>query len=210
MFSITFVAVIVIVVVVSPIHCMDTNRNIYGKQLKECSYEGAAITGHLKAGKCISRADSHPSKSICLDVGAINAANMEEEEVYMEQTTTTTTTISGQSQSYFCGILNQMDWCKRTFPCHENKDKKCPVKHYCVSQFDFAYFIELTTSACDSVTGYIDCEATNMEIFQTFMDTLTHIHRQEAMNRIHEAIACLEKQCNVSLKDVVSYAEQEL
>jgi len=155
-------------------------HNVLGGPLKACSDKGMALTGSIDPGFCVF--DGYQQQhhdTICI---AIHES-----------------TLPGwmYGDYDFCEITKQIDpnWCDEMHPCHDDIQQSCPVQNWCVSEVNFADFIE-SAGGCDKV-GSLDCEATNEVVITHFEDI---VHREEDKGMKFEiALACLKKRCGQSI-----------
>ena len=144
-----------------------TNKiNLYGSQVEVCSRPGTAGAGYFSGPKCIHYGIDEASHNICLDI----------------------TTVQGGD---FCALSNKEDWCQKRLPCTDNPGQSCPIKNFCVTELDFANYLEFA-GGCDNM-GRINCEATNM---MTILNYEEKISVDDDMKAAY-ALDCLKHKCRM-------------
>jgi len=116
------------------------DKNIYGKKLKNCSYNNIAKTGYNRNGFCTNINQDQGSHQICLNINPENTTHN------------------------FCLITGQPNWCAEKSPCHQNLNMNCNKKEWCVCNGQFNNAINKI--GCDAFD--IDCEATNISALEDF------------------------------------------
>ena len=189
--------------------------NIFDEALTKCSRPGTAITGYGSTGKCLKLNDGSGSSNLCVDISKLSRDSYVEEDAEDEKKVQKDGTDgkgkkNKKIKTYsFCEITNQHNWCSTKFRCHDNKDMECPIHHYCVSQWDFALYLE-TIGGCDRIADdVIDCEATSMQIYEVYNSVINNstrvpVRKQKAAKA---ALDCIESRCK---KQTQSTAKAEL
>jgi uncharacterized protein (DUF2237 family) len=143
-------------------------RNVYGDRLQRCSSDGMALTGVTGTGYCIDYDDDSDSHHICIDLSA-----------------------GGD----FCEVTNQTsDWCDEEMPCHENTTLYCSVQNWCVCQWDFASYIEIS-GGCDEVQDIV-CESINVDAVTAYADKMSED------TSVSKALQCLVRRCDIDVSKI--------
>ena len=146
------------------VHTPIMYKNVYGSNLRPCSQDGTALTGFTRNGKCVNKIEDQGSHHVCIDISSTSGGN-------------------------FCTVTGQPNWCEEKKPCHNNRDKTCPIKQWCVCEWAFASYIE-HAGRCDKIAE-VDCHATNHNVLKHYYD------KQNKNKKIQKALACLKSKCNL-------------
>lgn len=139
---------------------MKDKKNVKGGPLQDCSQPSHAKTGFFRDGKCTHGSTDTGSHHVCIDIPSAKNGN-------------------------FCTVTGQPNWCEQYMPCHDNPNKNCQVKNWCVCQWAFASYIE-QAGGCDNI-GTVNCEATNMEAYDAYKHNASY----------SKALECLKTKCNL-------------
>ena len=116
------------------------DKNIYGKNLKKCSYNNIAKTGYNRNGFCTNINQDQGAHQVCMNINPDN-------------------------KTYnFCKITGQPNWCAEKSPCHQNSELKCRKKEWCVCNNQFHNTVNKI--GCEHLE--IDCDATNQSVLNDF------------------------------------------
>lgn len=131
--------------------------NVEGTTLSPCSQRDYASTGFGRTGKCENHDSDFGMHHVCLDL---------------------------TDGSNFCTQTGQSDWCNEQHPCHDDDEKACNIKTWCVCQWAFANIVAKV--GCDNVT--VDCSATSMRALDRY---------RSDVSKYDHAIKCLETKCDL-------------
>lgn len=137
-------------------------KNVYGSNLKACSRDDTALTGFTRNGKCVNKIQDQGSHHVCIDISSTSGGN-------------------------FCTVTGQPNWCEEPMPCHDKREKTCPIEQWCVCEWAFASYIQ-NAGGCDKIAK-VDCHATNGNVL--------HHYRDDKRPHVQKALACLKRKCNL-------------
>lgn len=95
--------------------------------------------------------------------------------------------LSSTTGGNFCEVTKQPNWCSSFMTCHDNRNKQCPIKNWCVCQWAFASYIA-AAGGCDHIQ-HIECEAVNMQALIAYQKS----SEQKYVN----ALNCIQKKCGL-------------
>lgn len=139
-------------------------QNVFGGELKSCSSDGMALTGYTRNGYCVDQNDDSGSHHICIDMSS---------------------TVGGN----FCDVTGQSDWCDGEMPCHQDANKYCQVKNWCVCQWAFASYIN-NAGGCNKIQDIV-CESINLEALLAYKSNPSY----------STALQCLIDRCGLDLNN---------
>jgi len=156
----------------------ETAHNLMGGPLQKCSSDGMALTGYIDKGYCVfEEAQDHGHHTICIALHE----TVQPGRIYGEYD--------------FCEVTDQTDptnWCDSLLPCHQDQNELCPVEEWCVSQANFADFLEKVGGGCDMI-GTMFCEATNQVVI-SHLEGIVNRDEDEHM-KYELALACIKQRC---------------
>eukprot|EP01083_Nonionella_stella_P193215 713854_1 len=132
--------------------------NLYGRTLQPCSSDGMALTGYTRTGSCDSHDHDGGAHHVCIDVGGTTGGN-------------------------FCDVTGQPNWCSSRMSCHGDESTSCPVRHWCVCQWAFARYVQMS-GGCSDIQD-VKCDAVNAKALLAYRN----------VTRYKEALDCLESRC---------------
>ena len=167
------------------------HKNVNGGALGLCSENGMAMTGFTRSGKCEELQDDDGeliTESLTQDT------HLQRIQVFLSGSHHICIDLSTTSGGNFCEVTGQVqggdNWCNDEGECFDNKDKKCPRKHWCVCQWAFAGYLK-KAGGCDKIQDVV-CTATNMAAMKAYES------KKDSDDSIKAAHDCLKSKCSSS------------
>ena len=131
--------------------------NVKGKPLMPCSKKENhdAMTGYDRMGRCSLLESDVGKHHVCIKMN---------------------------TESNFCELTGQSNWCDDLAPCMGDSSKKCKRGGWCVCQWAFSSAVEKV--GCDAID--VDCDATSIHALEAY---------EKNKSEHGNALACLKQKC---------------